>query len=177
MPASRNAQSDGNAFALCGGRTWGTATTEACNDDDFESGGFARGSGTSRPIASVQATRVEATIVSNCSIIFRIKGKFVHVYGILVAGRNITNEHCPRFHRPTSTTNAAPQCHCSESDGLDATLEYALPHGARCSIHAGAVARYRSPYAGQRRSVPLVCGVWSTGWVAELLHADVTTVP
>ena len=77
MPASRNAQSDGHALALCGGKTWGTGAAGTDNDADCEvagdSNGFARGKGTSRPIAKAQAASANATIISNCSIMFRIE--------------------------------------------------------------------------------------------------------
>ncbi len=84
-----NAQSDGHALALCGGRTWGTGATEIDNDADCEvagdSNGLARGSGTSRPIARTHVASDNAAMTSNCSIVFRIEEKFVHVCCVLLS--------------------------------------------------------------------------------------------
>jgi hypothetical protein len=79
MPVSRNVQSDGHALELCGGRTWGTDATEIDGDADCgaaaEGNGFARGSGTSRPIARTQVVSDNATTIDICSAMFHIKRK------------------------------------------------------------------------------------------------------
>ena len=121
MPASRNAQSDGHAFALYGGRTWGTGAAGIDNDADCEvadgNSGFARGKGTSRPTAKAQAASDNATMISNCSSsMFRIEANLLPSAAFAPCQRTKHSEgFIRRHHRVPAIMTRAKFCACRKS--------------------------------------------------------------